>query len=47
MCCENFLLITSDLFYKNIVQLTSPRFISVEKPVRDEEIIPEINPHFY
>ncbi|MEO5569324.1 MAG: ATP-binding protein [Bacteroidia bacterium] len=31
------------LIYKNIVQLTSPRFISVEKPVRDEEIIPEIN----
>jgi two-component system phosphate regulon sensor histidine kinase PhoR len=31
------------LIYKNIVQLTSPRFISIEKPVSDEEIIPEIN----
>ena len=31
------------LIYKNILQLTSPRFISTAKPVRDEEIIPEIN----
>ncbi|MEP7169949.1 MAG: ATP-binding protein, partial [Bacteroidota bacterium] len=40
---RKFFLDNIRLIYKNIVQLTSPRFISVEKPVRDEEIIPEIN----
>jgi len=40
---RKFFLDNIRVIYKNIVQLTSPRFQSVEKPVRDEEIIPEIN----
>jgi two-component system phosphate regulon sensor histidine kinase PhoR len=29
--------------YKNIAQLSSPRYNSVQKPVSDEEVLPEIN----